>query len=196
MLQVYELHRLYHIQKILMKNIEVSGSNGQSSQERLNSNDTSMNHKGEKLRKKLDLEQPAEEYNAEESDDDGVLEIIDDESRLELTLGPVNYRSQSQRMKKAETPLTSDSGPSFSSSSTGSSHMKRTNKRVDTTKEQSTGHDWGLLLNVPDNINPPGFQTGRSKNGFHHRVDEQLRQERLDHHQTPWIFQVLSLNMT
>ena len=189
MLQVYELHRLYHIQKMLMKNIEVSGSNGQS-QERLNSNDTSMNdhiNRQEKPRMKLDLEQPAaEEYNAE-SEDDGVLEIVD-ESKLELTLGPVSYR----RRKKAETPLTSDSGPSFSSSSTGSSHMKRTNsrthKRVDTTKEQSTGHDW-RRLNVPD-MNP-GFQSGR-KNGFH--VDEQLRQERLD--QPPWIFQVLSLNMT
>lgn len=185
--QVHELHRLYHRQKKLMKNIEVSGSNGQS-QERLNSNDISMNqiNHQEKPRMKLDLEQPAEEYNAE-LDGDGVLEIVD-ESKLELTLGPVSY----SRRKKAETPLTSDSGPSFSSSSTGSSHMKRTNsrtlKRIDTTKEESNGHDWGLF-NVPDM--KPGFQSGR-KNGFH--VDEQLRQERLN--QPPWIVQVLSLNMT
>lgn len=187
MLQVYELHRLYHIQKILMKNIEVSGSNEQS-QERLNSNDLSMNqiNHGEKPRMKLDLEQPAEEYNAE-SDGEGVLEIVD-ESKIELTLGPVSY----SRRKKAETPLTSDSGPSFSSSSTGSSHMKRTNSRthrkIDTTKEESRGHDWGHL-SVADV--KPGFHSAR-KNSFH--VDEPLRQERLD--QPPWIFQVLSLNMT
>lgn len=60
--QVYELHRLYRIQKVLMKNMEGSGYNRQ--------NEPQMN---------LDLEdQPAEEY-------------IVDESEIELTLGPTSY---------------------------------------------------------------------------------------------------------
>nr|AFK35654.1 unknown [Lotus japonicus] len=127
------------------------------------------NHKGaqEKPQIKFDLEQPAEEHFAES--EDGVLEIID-ETEIELTLGPSSYN---RGRKKVETPLTSDSGHSLSSSSTGSSHRNKIT-RYNThhrTREESSG----------------------IRNSFH--IEEQLRsQERLK--QSPWLFQVLNLNMT
>ncbi|XP_059457167.1 uncharacterized protein LOC132187032 [Corylus avellana] len=190
--QVYELHRLYRIQKMLMNNIESSRPNGRN-QELWNLknnpifNQTNHHHAQHKPQRKLDLERPAEEYIAESDGDGGVLEIID-ESEIELTLGPSNYN----RRKKPETPLTSDSGPSFSSSSTGSSHINRTSswthQRIDTTREELTGYKVGLVK-VPDMTS--GCHS-RSKNNID--VEEQLRQERLN--QPPWFFQVLSLNMT
>jgi len=183
--QVYELHRLYRIQKMLMKNIESSRPNGRS-QELRNLKNKRSDHAQHKPQRKLDLERPAEEYIGE-SDGDGVLEIIA-ESEIELTLGPSSYN----RRKKPETPLTSDSGPSFSSSSTGSSHINRTNswthQRIDTTREELNGYKVGLVK-VPDMTS--GCHS-RSTNNID--VEEQLRQERLN--QPPWFFQVLSLNMT
>ncbi|GMJ08716.1 hypothetical protein like AT5G67390 [Hibiscus trionum] len=59
--QVYELHRLYRIQKTLMESIENSRPNG---------------------RRQLDLENQADDHHG-----DGMLEAID-ESDIELTLGP------------------------------------------------------------------------------------------------------------
>ncbi|EXB25094.1 hypothetical protein L484_005918 [Morus notabilis] len=156
--QVYELHRLYQIQKILMKNMKSQSSR----RERVSV---------------LDLERrPAENIRSEESD--GSDEIID-ESEIELTLGPTTYnnKNNNRRIRKtAEAPMNSDSGPSFSSSSTGSSQMKRTiNSRGETTRR--------VELNG-------GCQLGNttSLNGD---VEEELR---LKH--PPWLFQVLSLNMT
>ncbi|XP_038681204.1 uncharacterized protein LOC119982011 isoform X2 [Tripterygium wilfordii] len=82
--QVYELHRLYRIQKLLMKSIASNRPpNGRN--------------------------QPAAEENY------GDLEIIY-ETEIELTLGPSRY----DRRKQSDTPLMSDLGPSFSSSSIGS----------------------------------------------------------------------------
>ncbi|KAA8522613.1 hypothetical protein F0562_013026 [Nyssa sinensis] len=139
----------------------------------------------QKPRQTLDLEQPADEYIAESDHGDGMLEI-EDESEIELTLGPTSY---CQRKKGETTPLTSDSGMSFSSSSSGSSRLKRTSlgtqQRTDKTREELTGHKWGL----PEAN--AAFQTGR-RNSFD--VEEQLRQDRLK--QPSWLFQALSLNMT
>ncbi|KAE8680661.1 hypothetical protein F3Y22_tig00111372pilonHSYRG00070 [Hibiscus syriacus] len=59
--QVYELHRLYRIQKALMKSIEKSRPNG---------------------KRQLDLEHLANNHHGNE-----MLEVID-ESNIELTLGP------------------------------------------------------------------------------------------------------------
>ncbi|XP_004288470.1 PREDICTED: uncharacterized protein LOC101308414 [Fragaria vesca subsp. vesca] len=147
--QVYELHRLYHIQKLLM-----NSSIGNS---RPKGNKRENWDLQNELHRKLDLEQPAEA--AEE------LEVID-ESEIELTLGPTRYSKN--RRKKSEAQLTSDSGLSFSSSSTGSSYVNRTSSRTRyqrRSKEQLGG------------------------------CEEQLRQdERLK--MPPWFFQVLSLNMT
>ncbi|KAF5736211.1 hypothetical protein HS088_TW14G00347 [Tripterygium wilfordii] len=150
--QVYELHRLYRIQKLLMKNIASNRPPNGRSQQLWNSN----------AKIKLDLEQPAEENY-------GDLEIID-ETEIELTLGPSTYN----RRKKSDTPLTSDSGPSFSSSSRGSSRMNRTSSLT------------------PPRTTRAILQGSKSSTVD---VEEQLRQERLQ--QTPpWLFQVLSLNMT
>ncbi|GAV58728.1 hypothetical protein CFOL_v3_02261 [Cephalotus follicularis] len=182
--QVYELHRLYRIQKLLMKNIESRKPNGRNWELWSSNNGIDTRHDGcyhdltLKSIVKLDLEQPADEYIAE-SNDNGALEIID-ESEIELTLGPKSY----PRRRNPETPLNSDSGPSFSSSSTGSSHINRTNfrchQRRDTTREEL-----GLV------------QISKVTPGYHKssvEIEEQLRQERLK--QPPWLFQVLSLNMT
>ncbi|KAF7828639.1 uncharacterized protein G2W53_019803 [Senna tora] len=124
--QVYELHRLYRIQKMLMKNMEKSRGNELSQREwnlKIAIGSTQNDHNKSAQRKpqmKFDLEQPAEEHIAE-SDGDGVRDIMD-ETEIELTLGPSSYN----RRKKVETPLTSDSGNSLSSSSTGSSHINKT----------------------------------------------------------------------
>ncbi|XP_041009925.1 uncharacterized protein LOC121254025 [Juglans microcarpa x Juglans regia] len=194
--QVSELHRLYRIQKMLMKNIRSNRPNIGRSQELSNlrnelgfiqnSNDhhqRDAEHKPQSW--KLDLEQPAEDYIAEPDDGEGVLELIE-ESEIELTLGPSNYN----RWKKPETPLTSDSGPSFSSSSTGSSQINRTSSWIhQMARDQLNGYELGLVK-VPDMTS--GYHS-RSKNNIDVE-EQQLRQERLN--QAPWLFQVLSLNMT
>ena len=144
-------------------------------------------HKGaqEKPQMKFDLEQPAEEHIVES--DDRVLEFID-ETEIELTLGPSSYN----RRKKVDTPLTSDSGHSLSSSSTGSSDMNKTGFRTHhsnhATREESSGSII-RLVQVPASTS--GCQSG-IRESFD--VEEQLRQESLK--QPPWLFQVLNLNMT
>lgn len=95
--QVYELHRLYRIQKMLMKSIQTNN--------RHNNFQHHVQQQSSRIQS-LDLERPAEEFI--------------DESAIELTLGPANYNSG---RKKFPTPLTSDSGPSFSSSSTESRNV-------------------------------------------------------------------------
>lgn len=164
--QVYELHRLYQIQKTLMKNVE-NGRVVQVTQRGWNMKNAislaqATNHLKDTQKKpeiKFDLERPAEEYSAESDGDE--VEIID-ESEIELTLGPSSYYN---RRKRVDTPLTSDSGHSLSSSSTVSSHINKT------TREDSSG-----MRNSFDDL------------------AERSSQERLK--QPPWPFQVLSLNMT
>ncbi|KAI3860222.1 hypothetical protein MKX03_022528 [Papaver bracteatum] len=178
--QVYELHRLYRIQKMLMNNLKTTQAHG------YNANYT-CDHEQQKPRRKLDLERPAEEYIMEEAggnNNNGMLET-EDENDIELTLGlgPTSFRQQ-QRKSKDDTSLNSETGPSFSSSSNESSYVQRRNtnnntrKRGDNRDEQqqfSAGNKWGGLMNNCD-------------------VDEQLRQERQK--QSPWLFRVMSLNMT
>ncbi|XP_054824343.1 uncharacterized protein LOC129322209 [Prosopis cineraria] len=193
--QLYELHRLYRVQKTLMKDMDKSRGNEPS--QRGWSFKTSVGlaqnvdqNKGTPNKPQLnfDLEQPAEEHIAE-SDDDRVLEIVD-ETEIELTLGPSIYN----RMKKLETPRTSDSGHSLSSSSTGSSHINKTSSGThhcscsDATREELSGGILGLVQ-VPDSNSI--CQRG-IRNSFD--VEEQSSQDRLK--QPPWLFQVLSLNMT
>ncbi|KAF2298144.1 hypothetical protein GH714_015501 [Hevea brasiliensis] len=196
--QVHELHRLYRIQKILMRNIGNNRTNTHSEELCNLKNSISFaqtNHAREMQQKpitKLDLERPAEDYAAESSCRNRVLELID-ESEIELTLGPSSYYNR--RRKNPETPLTSDSGPSFSSSSTGSSHINRASSLrhhqiMNTKREESDGRELGLVQ-VPDITTLGGY---RSENKISVDVDEQLRQERLK--QPPWLFQVLGLNMT
>lgn len=179
--QVSELHRLYEIQKILMKNLEQNPWSLKS---------TNALSQSSKL--KLDLERPADEYIAALNRSDRAVEILD-ESEIELTLGPSCYSTR--RKKPSETPSKSDS-PSFSSSSTGSSHINRTSK-IRETREESAGKCVGgrklsNLRQVPE-VNL-GCQIGSNSNNSTVNLEDQLRQERLK--QPPWFFQVLSLNMT
>ncbi|XP_022752298.1 uncharacterized protein LOC111301049 [Durio zibethinus] len=181
--QVYELHRLYRIQKRLMKSFESGRPNGSFTSK----NNSQLGNMHRKLRR-LDLEHPAvEEYSVAESDHGNrMLEVID-ESEIELTLGPTRYMP---RKKHGTPPLTSDSGASFSSSSTESSHMNRTSSSMtkQTRREELSERELGLLQVTDMTL---GYQNG-SKNNID--LEEQLRQERLK--QPPWLFQVLSMNMT
>ncbi|GMI94105.1 hypothetical protein like AT5G67390 [Hibiscus trionum] len=120
--QVYELHRLYRIQKALMEHIRPNRA------------------------RRLDSEHQADCGN-------GILEVID-ESDIELTLGP-----PAKKHGISTPPRTSDSRPSFSSSSAESCHM-----------------------------------TIEYRNGGKINLEQELRKERL--RQAPWIFQVLTMNMT
>ncbi|XP_029129743.1 uncharacterized protein LOC109811159 [Cajanus cajan] len=183
--QVYELHRLYKIQKILMKNMEASigfevNQRGWNL-ENLISLTQNGYHKGaqKNLKLKFDLERPATEDIAE-SDGDQVLEIIN-ESEIELTLGPSSYNR-----KKMETSLTSDSAHSLSSSSSGSNLINKTILKIPhsshSTMEELNGGMIGLVQ-VP--------QSG-IRNSYD--IEEQSRQE--SSKQPPWFFQVLSLNTT
>ncbi|KAJ6740433.1 hypothetical protein OIU79_000538 [Salix purpurea] len=138
--QVCELHRLYRIQKIMMRNIESNRPSTRSQELWSSKNGFSFyqsNHA------QLDLERPAELYGAE-SKADTVSELID-ESEIQLTLGPSRYN----RRKKRETPLTSDSGPSLSSTSTGSSHINMTssltNRKISTRREELSGPEMGFF---------------------------------------------------
>ncbi|KAK7263235.1 hypothetical protein RJT34_30822 [Clitoria ternatea] len=187
--QVYELHRLYRIQKILMQNMEARSGIEAREQKWYFKNAISLtqnnaNHKGsqEKPQMKFDLERPAEEDITES--EEGVPEMID-ETEIELTLGPSSYN----RRKKVETPLTSDSGHSLSSSSTGSSHIDKTRCHSSHTTREESGGSILPLVQVPDSTT--GYQNAL-RNNFD--FEEQLRQERLK--QSPWLFQVLNLNMT
>ncbi|KAE8693346.1 putative Root phototropism protein [Hibiscus syriacus] len=173
--QVYELHRLYRIQKTLMKSMETS---------------TPINGRyihNQSSRTRLDLEHPAGD-----DDDDEII----DEIEIELTLGPTKYVSR----KKHGTPtLTSDSGPnSLSSSSTESCHMinnsrpsssmATTKRKANTAREEFIGRELRLLQVTDTTL---GYQNG-SKNNVD--LEQQLRQDRLN--QPPWLFQVLSMNIT
>lgn len=94
-----------------------------------------------------------------------VIEVDNDEDdgEFELTLGTRSYSSQ----RKVNTGRMTDSGLTFSSSSSGSSHVKRT--RSSTMEEK-----WGGLDQM----------TVSSTN-----QDSKLNN-------SPWLFQALSLNMT
>ncbi|KAI3760960.1 hypothetical protein L1987_51364 [Smallanthus sonchifolius] len=149
--QVYELHRLYQIQKMLMKNIQSSSHN------------YNYNHQEQKI--KTDLEQPAStkdyDHVAKTLDDDQEFE---DESELELTLAPTSFNRR--RSMSNNKPESSDSILGFSSSSTGSSN---THKVEIIARENSS------------------FLSGNRRNNS--SSDRSLKQP-------PWMYQVLSLNMT
>ncbi|XP_019195383.1 PREDICTED: uncharacterized protein LOC109189099 [Ipomoea nil] len=160
--QVYELHRLYQIQKILMKNIAVQKRQETQERELKNAHNLTQDSDHKRTRQILDLERPV-------ADEGG----IEDESELELTLGPSCYNRR--RRKAALEP--SDSAPSFSSST--DSHGKESSRE---------DLKWGIEL--PAALNQSFLQGQKSSN-----VEElQFRQDRLNN--PPWLFQALSLNMT
>ncbi|XP_077216458.1 uncharacterized protein LOC143851022 [Tasmannia lanceolata] len=189
--QVYELHRLYRIQKMLMNDMKgfelkrspISSRPHDCDSERWNSeNETSLQREKylykdqQHTQRTIDLERPAEDYIEDDGGD--VMLQSAQETDIELRLG-----WGCSQMKKEETLLTSDSRPSFSSSTTSNRTSQKRN-----TRDKLTGNDW-RLIQIPDiNIS---FQSEK-KNAF--AIEEQFRQERLN--QPPWLFHVLSLNMT
>lgn len=151
--QVYELHRLYQIQKMLMKNMQ-------------NQENICFNYQQQK--NDLDLEQPAtkefDDHVTETSNDQEIEEV--NECEIELTLGPTSFNRR--RLRMTNKPESSDSVPSFSSSSTGSSHIKRI-ERI--TRENSS------------------YLSAGNRRNNSSSSDRSLKQP-------PWMYQVLSLNMT
>ncbi|KAJ6304764.1 hypothetical protein OIU76_002097 [Salix suchowensis] len=166
--QICELHRLYRIQKIMMRNIESSRPNERNQELWRYSRPSQSNLARDMQQKsivKLDLEWPSSEDCVAESNADRIVE----ESEIQLTLGPSSYDTR----KKPSPPLSSDSGTGRSSTSTGSSHLNRTKR------EELRGCELGLFQ-------VPGMAMGYQNESS--GVEEQVRQP-------PWLCQVLSLNM-
>lgn len=110
--QVYELHRLYQIQKLLMK---TNGSGVPKGASTLNLA-AQIDRIDCKSQKGVDPERLARDSSAAGSKGISALDIIE-ESQIELTLGPSSYTTSTSRSEKGDTQLTSSSF----SSSTGSS---------------------------------------------------------------------------
>lgn len=201
--QVYELHRLYQIQKLLMKNIAIR----KHGQELGTWNFTRTEHDQDNniiprrpRQCRLDLERPAATEQILSGRSSSILEIEEDETELELTLGPTSQYCSRRRRKK--TPLGSDSAAaSFSSSSTGSSHIminkKRPNsenhhQRINQTRDD---HDDELIMgqkwSLGDNI-PSSSRRNSSSDVVEDQEQLMIRQDR--HANPPWLFQALSLN--
>ncbi|KAF8089676.1 hypothetical protein N665_0499s0004 [Sinapis alba] len=143
--QVSELHRLYQVQKILMKNMQINEGNNASSG--LGTFIRRVNH---------DLHQPANFPGGGESGGNHI-EIID-ESEIELTLGPSCYNGDLNKKKKRKSwPEMMDENlnsgrRSLSSSLTGSSNNNHNNleEQERLMKHQKLKQPWlqALTLNV------------------------------------------------
>lgn len=194
MKQVNELHRLYRIQKLLMNEMgsktqkrpptslqpHECGFGRQNTEEDFSLSLSNYNYKEQKRPLlAIDLERPAEDYISYDSGE-SILEI-QHESTIELTLG----RGHSQ-MNKDETSFASDSGPSFSSSSTDSSVMQKcvTKPWSMETRETLTGHDWGHFHMPATNVS---FPIEKKSSCI---AKEQITIERGN--QPPWLFHVYS----
>lgn len=168
--QVYELHRLYQIQKLLMKNI----SSIQKSRQEYDRQNIKIVTKSNQT----NYHQP-QKFALAEGDERAK---IDDESDLELTLSLGPTSNCRRRRKSIETSFLSESTASFSSSSTGSSNIKRKN----TIQEELNGWKWGLEMPGSSNSSVVGSRKNSSD------IQEQLRQDRISN--PPLLLQALSLN--
>lgn len=135
-----------------MKNMQRSRHNHQEN--------LSFNYQQQK--NKFDLEQPKGYEHVKETLND--QETEEDECEIELTLAPTSFN---RRRSTTNKPESSNSVASFSSSSTGSSHIKRV-ERI--TRDNSS------------------FLSGNKRNN-NSSSDRSLQQP-------SWMYQVLSLNMT
>ncbi|KAK1323449.1 hypothetical protein QJS10_CPA02g00311 [Acorus calamus] len=152
--QVYELHRLYRIQKLLMNDMKSTEWKRQITSSYikagLNNADNNCDNR-RRTRKLLDIEVPAEE---DTKDEKGEIE----ESEIELTLG----RGSSSYMKKQEMSVGSDSGASLSSSS--SEYGNLNHQRTNTAEFASC--EWGLQqyanMNIGYQSQPPWLFHGLS----------------------------------
>ncbi|XP_027361594.1 uncharacterized protein LOC113869469 [Abrus precatorius] len=184
--QVHELHRLYRIQKILMKNMEVN-QRGWNFKNAIGLTQNGYYKGAQKNpRVNFDLERPAMEDMTESDSDDGIMEFMN-ETEIELTLGPSSYNR-----KKVETALTSDRRHGLCSS-TGFSLINKTRCKTHhsshATREELSGGMIGFVQ-VPHSTS--GCHSG-IRNSYD--IEEQSRQERSKHPHLGF-FQVLSLNTT
>lgn len=176
-----------------MKNI-ASGRKHEQGSNRLNckiatkSSEINDHHQDihKRPRQCLDLELPAEEYIPGTEGNDPVQ--IGGENELELTLG-LGPTSNCRR-KASDTSLPLDSAASFSSSSTRSSHIKRSDsvyQQTNAIRDELIGRKWGLDLPSSN----PSVLVARKHSSD---IEEQLRRDR--HNNPPWFLQALSLNST
>ncbi|CAL9179725.1 unnamed protein product [Musa hybrid cultivar] len=177
---VHELHRLYGVQKFLMRDMKNNELKRQRlvNRTRFNLGDRdagtvscllSERHRERRPRRRvLNLELPADEY-IERAEEETTLEL-EQASDIELTL-----TVGSCWRKREETSFTSDSGASFSSSSTESGGLKVSAHRWETrqTEDANISYDNG----IKDCLELEGPR------------DERLKQP-------SWHFQCLSLRMT
>ncbi|KAK1317409.1 hypothetical protein QJS10_CPA05g01288 [Acorus calamus] len=167
--QVYELHRLYRIQKVLMNDMKNNVLKGQRIpayiEADLNHSDNNCNNR-QMTCQLLNLELPPEE--ADEAETRDVMVAIE-ESEIELTLG----RGGSTYRKRQETSAGTDSSASISSSSSECVNHQRTNAT------EFMNCDWGLQQYANMSM---GYQS------------ELLRQDTVK--QPPWLFHGLSLSTT
>ncbi|WOL02579.1 hypothetical protein Cni_G11298 [Canna indica] len=177
--QVHELHRLYRVQKLLMR--DMKNNNKLKAQSLINCTQFNLlgdqkndpdsclpSHRNQEPRNRrrrvLNLELPADEY-IERAEEELMLELEEGgDIELTLTIGN-NWR------KREEASFTSDSAASFSSSSTESGGLKL------------TGHGWDLQQMDDANISCESS----AKNHF------ELEGAREKH--PSWHLQYLSLKM-
>ncbi|CAN4079757.1 unnamed protein product [Withania somnifera] len=186
--QVYELHRLYQTQKLLMKNMSSTSRSQQFMEEhQVVNHHINFDSNKKAARQCIDLERRP-------GDDEHIAESVgEDENELELTLGLSSYKNR--RRKTA-------SAPSFSSSnSTGSansSHINHTTKNLarNLRNDLNRGDKW-RLENIPIvSNNVSNFQVGGRTSHSNQNVEDQQYRSQDSLNNPPWLFQVLSLNMT
>lgn len=188
--QVYELHRLYRIQKMLMNStVEVKQHEIRQKQDDDQRDLTDQiiskrsvavdNQRLEVQRNMSDqvglrVADHHQERIAESNNQSMMLE--ESEIELTLSLGPTTYNPNPRpRTDKSE------SGQSISSSSTGSSQTRKTSPKNSTSTLDFT---WGKSNSISNNTFPhqgsesdPGFSNGQQNN-------------------PPWMFQALSLKLS
>lgn len=191
--QVYELHRLYRIQKMLMdsdglrqqqqrqKTITIGHQNHHQQDAQRNGDDKSMSNNNIVVGL---IEQCDDQVRIGSNDQERIAEsnskMMLDEKEIELTLslGPSAHNPRPERADKSE------SGQSISSSSTGSSQTRKTspkNSSLITRGDQQLrwGTRTGSSTTFPQGSeSKPGFSNGQQTGT------------------PPWLFHALSLKLT
>lgn len=180
--QVYELHRLYQTQKLLMKNMSTSTNRPQQDHH----HQVVVNHLDSN--KKITARQCIDLEIRPNTDEEHIAESAG-EDELELTLGLSSYNVRRRR----KTAHFDSSSPSFSSSnSTGSASSQI--KHITTNLVRNIeGTKWGLEEKLPVSNN---FQIGGRTSQSNQNVDQEQYRSQDSLNNPPWLFQVLSLNMT
>uniref|UniRef100_A0A7C9CFK4 Uncharacterized protein n=1 Tax=Opuntia streptacantha TaxID=393608 RepID=A0A7C9CFK4_OPUST len=187
--QVYELHRLYGIQKKLMNSLGVKQQEMRQKQD----DQRDLTDEISKRSAAVDNKRPQAQWNAdhqvglrvanhhqERIAESNNQSMMLDESELELTLslGPTTYNPNPQpRTDKSE------SGQSVSSSSTGSSQTRKTSPKNCTSTRDFT---WGNSNSNSTRNNTFSFQGSESEPGFANGQQNN----------PPWMFQALSLKLS